>query len=370
MVVSDPEAQASSVSIVAQAAARDAAHGRRLPPLDDARTRARHGRARASRKLRAGRTRRSCARRPAARRSGRDVESFTVSARVNDGAIEKGLTALSEEIARIRQFGFGEAELDRAKRDTVATYERAYNERDKAQSGGHASELLRHFLNDEAVPGIDAELAAAAPLPADDHRRRGQRARARVPRRNQPRHPGVVAGESRVSPPSPRRAWRPRCAPAARRPLTAWKDETAGRELMAKTPAPGSVTLAPRDSRARRHGADALERRRGVAQADRFPERPGAVSRLRARRRVARPAGRVPERVAEHRARRGRRRRRFHADRPGQGAGRADRQRVAVHRQLHARDLGRQHPARPRGRAAARLPLLHGAEPRSRRRSI
>ena len=47
---------------------------------------------------------------------GLTVEAVSVSARVNDGAIEKGLRALGEEVARVRQHGFGEAELDRAKR--------------------------------------------------------------------------------------------------------------------------------------------------------------------------------------------------------------------------------------------------------------
>jgi zinc protease len=90
---------------------------------------------------------------------GPDVESFTVSARVSDGGVGTGLQALAQEIARLRQRGFGESELDRAKKNTVASYERAYNERDTSQSRGYASELLRHFLTGEAAPGIDAELA-------------------------------------------------------------------------------------------------------------------------------------------------------------------------------------------------------------------
>ena len=81
-----------------------------------------------------------------------------MSARVNDGAAEKGLRALGEEIARVRQHGFGEAELDRAKRSALASYERAYNERGTTESGGYASELLRNYLSDEAAPGIEIEL--------------------------------------------------------------------------------------------------------------------------------------------------------------------------------------------------------------------
>jgi zinc protease len=239
VVVSDPEAQASSISIV---------HKR---PIEKLRT--------------AGDYRRSLmlglvhdmvgsrfaeiARRPNApflRAStggetlGRDVESFTVSARVNDGSIEKGLAALSEEIARIRQFGFGEAELDRANRDTVAGYERAYNERDKAQSGGHASELLRHFLGEEAVPGIDAELQLMRRfLPTITLAEVGAIAREflgetnRVVLASSPEKAGLAA----VTEAGLAEALRAGSTVA----VTAWKDETAGSELMVKTPAPGSV---------------------------------------------------------------------------------------------------------------------------------
>jgi hypothetical protein len=38
-----------------------------------------------------------------------------LNASVSDGGIEKGLAALYEEVARVRQHGFLENELDRAK---------------------------------------------------------------------------------------------------------------------------------------------------------------------------------------------------------------------------------------------------------------
>ena len=115
---------------------------------------------------------------------GRTVEAVGVSARVNDGAMEKGLNALAQELARMRQYGFGEAELDRSKRAAMATYERAYNERDKSQSGGYASELVRYFLEGEPAPGIENEIelvrkllptitaAELGALREDDDRRR------------------------------------------------------------------------------------------------------------------------------------------------------------------------------------------------------
>lgn len=171
---------------------------------------------------------------------GRDVESFTISARVNDGGIEKGLDALAQEIARLRQHGFGDAELDRAKRDVVASYERAYNERDKAQSGGHASELLRHFLTDEAAPGIDTELdlmrrfvpaITVAEVSALVREFLGED--NRVVLASSPEKEGITV----VTQAGLRDALRTGSTAA----VTAWRDEVAGRDLMAKAPAPGSV---------------------------------------------------------------------------------------------------------------------------------
>ena len=95
---------------------------------------------------------------------GQTVEAFGVSARVNEGGIPKGIDALEQELARVRQFGFGEAELERVKKATLASYERAYNERDKSESPGLASELVALFLNDVPAPGIATEYEIAKPV--------------------------------------------------------------------------------------------------------------------------------------------------------------------------------------------------------------
>ena len=173
-------------------------------------------------------------------RVGRDVESFTVSARVNDGEIEKGLSALAQEIARLEQYGFGDAELDRAKKDVTAAYERAYSERDKAQSGSFASELVRHFLTGEAAPGIDTELdlfrrfapeVTAAEVSALARRFIGEDNRVIVA--SSPDKEGIPA----VTQVGLRTALSEGSAAA----VAAWRDDVVGRELMAEVPAPGTV---------------------------------------------------------------------------------------------------------------------------------
>ena len=87
----------------------------------------------------------------------RDVSTFTMSARVQDGKLEDGLGVLAVEALRVREFGFSATEFDRARQWMTAFYDRAYNERDKTESGSFAQEYVSYFLNDEPSPGIAYE---------------------------------------------------------------------------------------------------------------------------------------------------------------------------------------------------------------------
>ena len=171
---------------------------------------------------------------------GRDTEATMVSARVNDGAIEKGLAAIEQEIVRIQQFGFGQAELDRAKAAMMASYERAFNERNTTESDDYASELVRHFLDGEPAPGIERELAIVRDvLPRITVADVSNTAKAmlgdanRVVLASAPQKPGVQ--------PVTEAALQAALLAGSKATVTAWKDEMAGRELLAKKPTPGSV---------------------------------------------------------------------------------------------------------------------------------
>lgn len=67
------------------------------------------------------------------------------------------LRGMYTEIQRAVRHGFTASELERAKAEVLANIEQAYNERDKTESSPLASELVRHFLTDEGVPGIEGE---------------------------------------------------------------------------------------------------------------------------------------------------------------------------------------------------------------------
>jgi zinc protease len=171
---------------------------------------------------------------------GLSVQAMAVSARVNDGRIPQGLSAIAREVSRVRQFGFGAAEFDRAQRSTLAQYERMYNERNNGQSGALAAELLRHYLSQEAVPGIEKELPLARQLLQTITREEvAAYGREVLPDTNRvvlvaaPQKTGVMPvtaaqlGEALTS--------------GLAATVTAWRDEASTKELMTPPARPGTV---------------------------------------------------------------------------------------------------------------------------------
>ena len=171
---------------------------------------------------------------------GLSVQALAISARVNDGRIPQGLSAIAQEVARVKQFGFGAAEFDRAQRSTLAQYERMYNERNNGQSGPLAAELLRHYLSQEAVPGIERELPLARELLQTITREEvAAYAREALPDTNRvvlasaPQKPGLTA----VTATQLNEALTAGLAAT----VTAWRDEASSKELMTRPARPGTV---------------------------------------------------------------------------------------------------------------------------------
>jgi len=94
----------------------------------------------------------------------RDVDAFSLDAAVQDGGVERGLEALLVESRRVDQFGFLQAELDRARTNLLRGYERANAERDKTESADYADEYIRNFLESEVIPGIEYEYSITQKL--------------------------------------------------------------------------------------------------------------------------------------------------------------------------------------------------------------
>jgi len=94
----------------------------------------------------------------------RGYQSFSSAALIGRAGVKPAINALIQENQRVRQFGFSANELERAKKDQLRRIETAYNEKDKSQSASFAAEYIRHFLEDEAIPGIANEYSYVTEL--------------------------------------------------------------------------------------------------------------------------------------------------------------------------------------------------------------
>ena len=76
-----------------------------------------------------------------------------------DNDIPSGFAALVRELERAKKFGFTASEYARAKADYLRYLESAYNERSKTRNAQYVNEYVRHFIDNEPIPGIETEYA-------------------------------------------------------------------------------------------------------------------------------------------------------------------------------------------------------------------
>jgi zinc protease len=173
----------------------------------------------------------------------RTAEVASLVAAVKENGIERGLSTLFSELARIARFGFTPTELDRQRLNTMRALERAAADRDTQVSGSLADEYVRNFTTDEPFPGIvyenelyrrflpeitlDEINSRAAPLLADADRVVAITAMQR---------PGLVLPtEARVV---------ALIKAATADVSTAYVDTVSARPLLASLPTPGRVVKA------------------------------------------------------------------------------------------------------------------------------
>ena len=95
---------------------------------------------------------------------GRGKEAYQSMAMTAEDKQLEALKVLAIENERARKFGFTQSELDRAKTETLAYYEKAYNDRDKNNSSRYLGIYQNHFLEGEAMPSISYEYNLAKEL--------------------------------------------------------------------------------------------------------------------------------------------------------------------------------------------------------------
>lgn len=83
-------------------------------------------------------------------------DAFNIVAIAKNNSIKAVEDALSV-VVRACKTGFTETEYFRVKEEILSNLENLYNERDKTNNAALADELCRHFIENQPVPGIEAE---------------------------------------------------------------------------------------------------------------------------------------------------------------------------------------------------------------------
>ena len=84
-------------------------------------------------------------------------DAWTVAGASADDKVKEALAAMIRETERMKKFGFTESEYERARENTIKSYENAYNNRDKQLNSVYSQEYVSSFTNSEPFPGIDYE---------------------------------------------------------------------------------------------------------------------------------------------------------------------------------------------------------------------
>jgi zinc protease len=87
--------------------------------------------------------------------------AFALSAAAGGSAVAEAYRALSIEVRRVREHGFREPELARARSRVLEVYDDLERDQARGDSATEANELVRAFVTGEAVPGPGAEVALA-----------------------------------------------------------------------------------------------------------------------------------------------------------------------------------------------------------------
>lgn len=87
------------------------------------------------------------------------AKDFSLIAVAKGNEYKNAMEVLLTETKRATEYGITDTELQRMKDNIISSYKQMYSEKNNTESGDLGNELVRHFLKNEAVPGIDYEYA-------------------------------------------------------------------------------------------------------------------------------------------------------------------------------------------------------------------
>jgi zinc protease len=169
---------------------------------------------------------------------GRSVDVFNLSAGAKPGQADAALRTLMVELERVRRHGFLDSELERAKASTLRGMERSAAEADTVDGRVYTREIVRHFLQDHAMPGHDKSLELGKKmLPGISIAEINELAQTWAARKDRVLE---AAGASRDKMPTGDELLAVAAA-VAKEDVQPWEDKAASATLMAEAPTPGTI---------------------------------------------------------------------------------------------------------------------------------
>lgn len=84
-------------------------------------------------------------------------DAFSVSGIAKGNDIKPVLEAIYREVLRAQRGGFTASEYERARSEYLSRLETLYKDRANRESDRYAQEYVRHFIDNEPIPGIEYE---------------------------------------------------------------------------------------------------------------------------------------------------------------------------------------------------------------------
>jgi zinc protease len=178
----------------------------------------------------------------------RNYQSFYGRATVGKDGVDSATYALIREINRVKQYGFTEGELARAKKNLLNSMEQAYQERNKTESGDIVDEYVQNFLEKEPIPEIENEYRYFQELLPGISAQEVSGLAASLNQNSN--YLVLLTGPDKGDFPLPTNEALLAIAKTADvLPVTAYKDKTVATDLIAQKPTPGKIIKEINDAR-------------------------------------------------------------------------------------------------------------------------
>ena len=171
----------------------------------------------------------------------RTKKSFGAQVVSSEQGLKQAVTTVYREMLRAARCGFTDSEYERAKAQILADVEAAYNGRDKKKSADYCKEYVRHFIDNEPIPGEENNLAIVRQLAENINAETVGKILSQMVSNNQLVLSAMLPDKKGVNYPA-KEEMEAALAAVTAETITPYEDAVSDEPLMSTLPTPGKVT--------------------------------------------------------------------------------------------------------------------------------